>query len=270
MHESKLFQKIGVSPVVRSVKCIQILSKLLMKTPPVSIFLAGIVLPTLGLAQAPDANKDCKIDREAFFEAWKAADFNNDGFISKQEYEALPRIQNLPAEKRERLFVRLDKDADGQLSARELNQFKNHGEPGDKPMKRLWELDVDKSGGISFEEFKRGQFVAKLPLEKQAALFKRLDTDGDAAITPKDRPVPSPLNRPGQGPSPESPPATAEQIIQRLDTDRDGSLSFAEFRLSSRLRNLTEDEQEQRFDKIDANQDLKISTEELAAAHKRS
>ncbi len=241
-----------------------------MKTTPVSILLAGILLPTLGLAQAPDANKDRKLDRKAFFEAWKAADLDKDGFISKQEYEALPRIQNLPVEKRAGLFTRLDKDADGQLSAQELSQFKNHGESGDKPMKRLWELDLDKSGGISFEEYQKGQFVAKLPADKQKALFKRLDTDGDAAITPKDRPEPSPRNRPGQGPSPESPPATAEQIVHKLDTDQDGLLSFAEFRLGYSMRNLTEDEQEKRFDKVDANKDLKISIEELAAAHKRS
>jgi Ca2+-binding EF-hand superfamily protein len=237
-----------------------------MKTTPVSILLAGILLPTLGMAQAPDVDKHRKFGRKAFFEAWKAADLNKDGFISKPEYEALPRLQNLPAEKRAGLFTRLDKDADGQLSAQELSQFKNHGEPGDKPMKRLWELDADKSGGISFEEYQQGQFIAKLPLDKQEALFKRLDTDGDAAITPKDRPEPSPRSRPG-GQNP--PAATAEQIVHKLDTDQDGSLSFAEFRLSFSMRNLTEDEQEKRFDKIDSNKDLKISTEELTAAHKR-
>jgi Ca2+-binding EF-hand superfamily protein len=100
----------------------------------------------------------------------------------------MPRIANLPVEKRAEIFSRLDKDNDGSLSRKELGRF---GRPhDDHPMKRLWELDADKSGGISFDEFKSGQIFQKLPAEKQARIFKRLDTDGDGFITPKDRPEP--------------------------------------------------------------------------------
>ena len=58
-----------------------------------------------------------------FVEAWKAADTNHDGFLSKDEFDVMPRIQNLPEEKRLHLFNRLDKDQDGKLSREELGRM---------------------------------------------------------------------------------------------------------------------------------------------------
>ena len=125
-----------------------------------------------------------------FMEAWKAADKDHDGFLSKEEFDAMPRIQRLPEEKRLSLFKRLDKDADGKLSREELGRMaRPHGEQG-PPMQRLWELDADKSGGISLDEFKAGPLFRKLPPERQEELFRRLDTDHDGMLTPKDRPEP--------------------------------------------------------------------------------
>lgn len=242
---------------------------ILMKTIPVSLFCAGILLPMAGVGQSPAPNADSKPDRKPLMEAWKAADLDHDGLISKSEYEALPRIQNLPAEKRSGLFTRLDKDADGQLSVPELSQAKKPDQGVEKPMKRLWELDTDHSGGLSFNEYKLGHFVAKLPPEKQEALFKRLDTDADGSITPKDRPEPARSKRPGQDSQPTPPPFVPEQMVKKLDTDQDGLLSFAEFRLGHSMKDLSEDLQEKRFDKIDANKDLKVSLEELIATHRQ-
>ena len=79
-------------------------------------------------------------------EVWKLADADHDGFISKDEFAAMPRIQNLPEEKRETIFKRLDKDADGKLSKEELSRF-GRSQDG-PPMQRLWELDTDQSGGV--------------------------------------------------------------------------------------------------------------------------
>lgn len=249
-----------------------------MKTIPVSILLAGILIPALCSAETPNLPKEQKSGRKPFMEAWTAADTDQDHFISKTEYDALPRIQNLPAEKRESLFTRLDKDSDGKLSVPELGEFgKNHAAQGDKPMKRLWELDADKSGGVSLEEFKTGQFMAKLPAEKQEGVFRRLDTDADGVITLKDQPQ-APFKHPDgkkmgggevKSASIDTEPAPVEQVIHKLDTDGDKVLSFAEFRLGASMKNLDEDEQEQRFEKIDANNDLKISAEELSASRVR-
>lgn len=215
-----------------------------------------------------------KGDRRAyvrpFIEAWKIADADRDGFISNEEFDLLERIQNLPADKRRHLFKRLDKNADDKLSREELGRLgKPHDGPPDQPFKQLWELDTDRSGGVSLEEFKAGQLVKKLPLDKQEAVFKRLDTNGDGVITPQDRPEPRNKKPEGKGrpPGPEGkrPDKTAgpEQINRKLDLDGDGALSFEEFRVGASVRNLTEDEQEDRFELLDRNGDQKISPEDF-------
>ncbi|MEO5917410.1 MAG: EF-hand domain-containing protein [Luteolibacter sp.] len=251
-----------------------------MKTIPVSFLVAGMLLPVVCLAQPPEPPQGPPPGEEGphggppnpFIEAWKNADTDHDGFISKAEFDAMPRIQNLPEEKRGNIFKRLDKDGDGKLSRDEIMKF---GRPHDgPPMKRLWELDVDKSGGVSLEEFKQGDFFKKLPPEKQAEVFHRLDTDGDGLITPKDRPEP-PFKGGPPGKHPKGPeggrrgegdddgPGNPEKLFKKLDTNADGSLSFEEFRVGPWVKDLTEDEQEDRFEKLDTNGDHKISPEDL-------
>lgn len=247
-----------------------------MKTIPVSFLIAGMLLPAVCLAQAPappeNPPRDEKGERRGmgrpFGEGLKFADSDHDGFISKEEFAAIPRIQNLAEEKRGNLFNRLDKNGDGKLGKDELGHM---GKPRDgqgRPMARLWELDSDKSGGISLDEFKNGPLFMKLSPEKQAAVFRRLDTNGDGVITPQDRPEPPfPCpdgkphpKRPDGGP-PENDPG-ASPIHRRLDVNGDGALSFEEFRVGPAVKNLTEDEQEQRFEMLDRNGDLTISPED--------
>jgi Ca2+-binding EF-hand superfamily protein len=251
-----------------------------MKTIPVSLLVAGLLLPAVGLAE-PEKGPEGPPPGEkgerrgpppgAFQELWKLADADGDGFISKAEFDAMPRILNLPEDKRENLFKRLDKDGDGKLSREELGNFaRPHDGQGPK-MQRLWELDTDKSGGISFEEFKAGELFKKLPADKLEALFKRLDTNGDGVISPSDKPEP-PFKRPDgkrgpkgpEGDGPPGPPMEGPgQINKKLDTNGDGALSFEEFRKGPAVKNLTEDEQEERFNLLDRNHDQKISTEDF-------
>lgn len=249
-----------------------------MKTIPVSFLIAGLLLPAVCLAQPPEPPMSQPGEEQgergespqSFQEAWKLADKDQDGSISKAEFGEMPRIQNLPDEKRENLFKRLDKDADGKLSRDELGKFgrPRDGKGGGPPMKRLWELDADKSGGISFDEFKAGQMFMKLPPEKQQAVFRRLDSDNDGMVTPKDRPV-RPENKPHPkrgGNDRAEDGAKPDQISRKLDLNADGALSFDEFRTGPAVKNLTEDEQEDRFELLDRNKDLKISPEDFPPA----
>ncbi len=234
-----------------------------------------MLLPAVCLAQPPEPPMDPpaagKAERrgpKAFMEAWKRADTNHDGLISKAEFDAMPRIQNLPEEKRENLFKRLDKDANAELSREELGRFGKPHDGRDHPMKRLWELDSDKSGGISFEEFKAGQIFMKLPPAKQQAVFQRLDTDGDDMITPTDRPKP-PFKHPKKKDGNPEGGGDAGQINRKLDLNGDDALSFEEFRQDPAVRQLTEDEQEDRFELLDRNADHQISADEFPPAPAR-
>lgn len=244
-----------------------------MKTIPVSFLVAGMLLPAVCLAQPTPPPADEKGEPQApprpVIEAWKLADTDKDGFISKAEFDAMPRIMNLPEEKRSSVFKRLDKDADAKLSRDELGRLGKKRDGHDQPLKRLWELDSDKSGGISFEEFKAGQLFKKLSAEKQQEVFRRLDTDGDGVITPKDKPTPPfkhPDGKPHSKRGEEDCPDDGDkpgQINRKLDLDGDGALSFEEFRKGPAVKNLTEDEQEDRFESIDRNGDHKLSAEDF-------
>jgi Ca2+-binding EF-hand superfamily protein len=236
-----------------------------MKTIPVSFLLAGMLVPVVCHAQPQGApagppaaeNRERKPAPKPFVEIWNKVDLNSDGFLSKAEFDAMPRMANLPEEKRTAIFKRLDKDGDDKLSHEELGRF---GKPHDgegPPAKRLWELDTNKSGGVDIEEFKKGQLFKKLPPEKLDEVFHRLDTDGDGVITPKDQPKDRP-KRPEGGE-----PAAPDHINRKLDLNQDGGLSFEEFRAGSAMKGLTEDEQEDRFEMLDRNGDHKLTPEDF-------
>jgi Ca2+-binding EF-hand superfamily protein len=137
----------------------------------------------------------------------------------------------------------------------------------------LWELDTDKSGGVSFEEFRKGRVFQKLPDEKQQAVFRRLDSDGDGQVTLKDKPERPFMRRHGGGgwhgdDSSASKPGL-RQLLRQLDKDGDGAVSFEEFRNGDGHRQLAEDEQEDRFEALDQNRDGKLTETDLPPRRQR-
>ncbi|MGA0845478.1 MAG: EF-hand domain-containing protein [Luteolibacter sp.] len=190
-----------------------------------------------------------------FHPSWMKADEDKDGTLSREEFDAMPRLSQLSDEKRTKLFERLDKDGDGKLSHNEVrrNSAPMREARPEPPVQRLAELDTDQSGGVSMEEFMAGPLASKLPSERIERIFQRLDQDGDGQITPSDRPGP-----------PEKP--ARPMMFQSLDLDGDKWLTFDEFRALPGIKNLGEDTQEDRFEALDQDSDGKISPSEFRSA----
>lgn len=119
-------------------------------------------------------------------EMFKRMDRDGDGKITKREFFASPRIEQLTEEQRNALFGRLDRNEDGLISREEIRMLRQQAERRTRDDFR--KLDVDKNGSVNFEEFSKGEFISKLPEEKQRQIFKRMDTDGNGVIDGADRP----------------------------------------------------------------------------------
>lgn len=253
-----------------------------MKVISIPFVLAGLFFPVAIVGAQPeggDPEKKSPIEGEesgpkgghhmrGFGKGWREADADHSGTLTLDEFNQLPRIQRIPEEKRTKIFNRLDKDQDGILNAEELKMMmRPPDEARREAMKRFRELDTDGSGGVSFEEFKAGELFKKLPPEKQKTLFDRLDTDGDGEITLRDRPPKPPHGRPGgsegEGRSddgnPKRPFKDPRRMLKEMDENQDGEVTFEEFRKSPRIRDLSEDEQEDRFEARDKNGDKKLT-----------
>lgn len=234
-----------------------------MKPIPVSIILAGLCSPALVAAEPGTPREGGKPMPDGARVPWHKqiadglakADTDHDGAISRTEFDGFGRVSSLPEDKRDALFKRLDKDGNGSLSREELARlFRPQDNPGPR-VPQLAELDKDRSGGVSLEEFRAGEVFKKLQPERQEALFKRLDVDGDGQITPKDRP---PIDRRGgQG-------HDFRGLFRNLDKDNDTFLSLEEFRQAPMVRGMGPQEQEKRFEQLDGNKDLKLDGPEFS------
>lgn len=206
-------------------------------------------------------------ERPSFHAMWEKHDADGDGFLSIAEFKSMPRIARLPEDKQRQLFNRFDKNKDGKISREELRDMR-HARVQNRPthgMRRLMELDVDGSGGVSLEEFRVAEFLANLPPERIEALFRRLDTDGDGQITPKDRPEFSPMFRRGEGGHGER-SAPYRRFFNRLDADQSGSIDIDEFRKARGIASMDEEAKIALFDRLDVDGDQNLSMEEFVKA----
>ena len=186
---------------------------------------------------------------------FRKLDADGDGALTYEEFAASERLERLPDEKKEEIFKRLDKNGDGRLAPDELGGMQGGmgGRGGRFP--KLAELDRDHSGGVSFEEFRAGEFVAKLPEARQRGLFNLMDRDGDGQLTPKDRPA-------GDGPEGGRHPLPAQQLAA-LDTDHSGGASFEEFLRGEWVQKVPEERRRPLFDRLDRDGDGQLTPKDL-------
>lgn len=161
-----------------------------------------------------------------------AYDRDKDGAVGWAEFESSKKVSHLELEGRRRIFNHLDKNKDGKITGDELPKG------GRKPGKRG---DLNNDGKIDLEEFRKRMKDAKP--ERAEEMFKRMDKDGDGYLTPSDFP------RPRRGPSFD------RGSLEKLDTNKDKSLSFEEWKKSPRLKDLSEERRKEMFDRIDRNDD---------------
>lgn len=199
-------------------------------------------------------------------EFWKKADVDNDRQLSSEEFVQLPRISQLPPEKQEKLFAHLDKNNNNLLEPAEMIPGPvNAGNPEEakkRPRLRLAEMDKNGDKKIDFNEFVLSPFIVKLPAERQKKMFEIMDRNKDGVLSPADGPPPGSEHRP-EGDAKKQPMFNAQQSFSILDANKDGTIDFAEFQQAPFARGRGEDAQEDLFEKIDANGDLKIDSQEM-------
>lgn len=192
---------------------------------------------------------------------WEKADTDGNGLISASEFAAMERMTKLPEKKRLAIFARLDKNGDGQIDRKEIPRRRPDG-------RRLLEkVDKNKDGRVVYEEFLNLGFVARLPEEKQRALFAKMDRDKDGALTSKDHP--RDRFRPDGKRGPKNGKPNPMHLVESLDENGDRALTFEEFRKARFIKEKGEDEQEDSFEKMDRNGDLKIDRLDFPKAEKK-
>lgn len=181
-----------------------------------------------GLALAQDNQGPPRQRGEHFFQA----DVNNDGAVSRQEFDAARSAE----------FSRIDADSDGQISREERRAGRGdrgdrgHGRRGGGHGHMLTSADANNDGNITREEF----------LARPTEMFERLDADDNGVISASERPQRGERGERGDRPERVNP-----------DTNGDGQLSQAEFTaMGAGL-----------FERFDANDDGSVTREEMVAAH---
>ena len=168
-------------------------------------------------------------------------DHDRNGRISYQEFASARKTASLEEEGTRRLFNHLDKNKDGDITRDELPKGAPH------PARRG---DQDGDGKISFEEFRRNPRLKGADDKRLKAMFARMDLNQDGFLTQQD------FGRRGGGfPGPGD--------FEKLDLDRDGGLSYEEWRKSPHLKKEgIEDDLRRRFGMLDRNGDGKLDGRE--------
>jgi len=105
--------------------------------------------------------------------------------------------------------------------------------------------DRNKDGKISFEEFGSSRKTAALEEEGRRRLFDHLDKNKDGSITPNE--LPKAMPRP----------------VRDSDLDRNGRISFEEFRRNSRLKGVSEERIKAMFARMDHDKDRSLTPQDF-------
>lgn len=166
-----------------------------------------------GLFDRLDKNSDGSIQRSEIPRGGggdrkgRPFDPNGDGKVSFEEFQKNPRIADLPLERKQEIFKKMDRNGDGVLDRRDGGPGGHGPGGGHRPrphhgkVQPFGELDTDKSGSVSFEEFRKSPRVKDQSEDDQEDAFERLDRNGNSVIDKEEFP-----RGPRPGESPQRPP----------------------------------------------------------------
>ena len=163
-------------------------------------------------------------------------DKNGDHRVSFDEFGSTGRAASLGEAGRRRLFEHLDKNNDGQITQAEL--------PSSIPP-AVRGHDMNNDGRITFDEFSRNPRVKGWSSDRLRAMFSRMDRDGNKVLTAADF-----TRRAGLPLHPSE--------IERLDTNKDGGLTFKEWARGPRERGVSMTELRKLFNQMDRDQSGKL------------
>lgn len=194
-------------------------------------------------------------------ERFDEADTNGDGFLSFDEFSAIPPMVRLAQEHPgapKVIFDGLDTNHDGKVDLAEfMQQLRQHDRP---PLDQMFRIaDTNADGSISIEEFSATPpmvELAKTNPNGPQQVFTKLDTNSDGQLSLEEFIAQSPCpDRPLQ----QDPFATA-------DKDGNGFLSFTEFSAIPamvELAKMNPNGPQQVFARLDVNHDQQIGPVEF-------
>lgn len=161
------------------------------------------------LFQRLDKNQDGELQRRELRPEKPPVrrDWHTNGPLTFEKFAEQPRVAKLPPQAQKDLFERMDRNSDGKID-KEDRRFNEGGHPprergkerpGGPPSHA--EIDRNKDGKITFEEFQNAPFHKNKDEDEVEDLFESLDRNGDSVLTPDER-----GEKPGKEARPKSAP----------------------------------------------------------------